>query len=62
MKSKRCLSCGHDMSRSPWHTCPQCGRQFAFYTSQQVKLLIGVGVVVAVFVNALLVWLLWNFA
>jgi hypothetical protein len=50
------------MSRSPWHTCPQCGRQFAFYTSQQVKLLIGVGVVVAVFVNALLVWLLWNFA
>lgn len=62
MKIRTCLKCGADMTHSPWHICPRCGKWFAFYTPAQVALLFAIGVPVAIGVNVLLVVLLWNFA
>jgi hypothetical protein len=62
MKIRTCLRCGADMTHSPWHICPRCGKWFAFYTPTQVALLFAIGIPVAIGVNVLLVVLLWNFA
>ena len=59
---KECLRCGEDMTDSLWHTCPRCGKPFAFYTANQLTMLIVVGISAAVLVNVLIVALLWRFA
>ena len=62
MKTKHCLRCGHDMTTSPWHICPKCGKFFAFYTQGQAIGLIVGSVLVAIVVCGALVMLLWKFA
>lgn len=59
---KPCLRCGQEMDGHWSHICPRCGRFFAIYTPAQITVLIVVGTVIAMGVNAVLVVALWQFA